>query len=171
MNNKLQGCSINCLYKACLIMAQESNVIIINKVLQDCQVGHFADLADQPALFCKVFKEIFHRMKQTLMSCSEEKLPTPTLIVIKEDLFRLTDELFQYYSTDDSQLRYPHRRIDTLYPLNDLIKIVDAARTELIVAINQRNVSSPVRSRRIQNCRDKIFEALDEIREFEHRRT
>jgi hypothetical protein len=151
-------------------MAQESNIIIINQVLRDHRITCFADLADQPALFCKVFKEIFKLMWKALMSCSEEKIPGATLVVIKDDLLILTNELFNYYEIDDISLRYPYRRVDVLYSLDNLRTIIDAARKEIIVAISKKDVSSPIRTRCIQNCRNKIFEALNAIREFEHRR-
>lgn len=142
-------------------MEQNSNVIIIENVLQNNKVKSLADLTDEPKLFCKVFKEIFNLMKETLLSSSEEGIPTTTLVVIREDLFKLTKMLLMYYISDGF--------IDSLYPLKDLNDIVDAARAEIINAIDIKKASSTTRSRRIRNCRNKVIEALEMMKEFEAR--
>lgn len=143
-------------------MAQDNNVVIIENVLHDNKVKSLADLADKPKLFCKVFKEIFSLMIETIMLGSEEEIPTPILVIIKNDLFKLTKMLFKCYGTDQP--------INTLYPLKDLNGVVDTARREIISAIDKKKASSIERSEKIQICRDKLFIAIEMMKEFEARR-
>lgn len=143
-------------------MSPNNNVVIIENVLQDYEVISLADLADNPKLFCKVFNKIFSLMIETIMSGSEEEIPTPILVIIKNDLFKLTKMLFKCYGTD--------QLISTLYPLKDLNGVVDAARREIISAIDKKKASSIERSEKIQNCRDKLFIAIEMMKEFEARR-
>jgi hypothetical protein len=147
-------------------MGQTGNLSIVEQILQKNGIKDLAHLVDQPALFRKVFKEIFIRMKDYLLSASEEELLTDVLNVIKNDLFILTRSLLDYPNIEDESMYNPANRIDEKYPLNALNIVVDAARRELIAAVGIKELSSPVRTRRIQNCRNKIIEAIDMINGF-----
>ena len=150
-------------------MEQGNNVIIIERVLLDNKVKSLADLADKPKLFCKVFKAIFGIMKD-LMKVSEDKIPTPTLEVIRDDLVKLSNVLDQYSNIADEELEYPDNRIDYKYPLDELMRIIDDARTPIITAIGETKKTSSKRTKGIQSCKYKIAKAIEMMKEFEARR-
>lgn len=150
-------------------MAQESNVIILQKILKKHSTS-LEDLIDQPKLFCMVFKETFELMNQELLSSPEDELPTPTLVVIKNDLFHFTKILLQCPYIENTKLQNPTHRIDYFYSLSTLNTIIDAARTEIMAAISIKNNSSTIRSKRIQNSRNKILDAIDIMNDFEGKR-
>jgi hypothetical protein len=152
-------------------MGSNSTVIIIQPILQQNNVAKLDDLVYEPVLFCKVFMGILSLMRKTLLTTTEDQFPLSTLEVIRDDLFKLTQALSNYSGVElEGQVEYPDTYIGYLYSLDSLNNHINASRTEIMKAIGVKKSSSPTRSRGIQNCRNKVFQAMDMVRDFEQQK-